>query len=319
MNWLSNPLLILLTFAIVVVFLLALLSPFESLGWWSGWSRKHLEPEMIEQIPQPLPNADLNASYFIVFFSGVIAFSGGAAGNRERRLLENIVKRVSGDTVVISDVFPYSVSNNPLHGERVLSWLWTWLDNQRKRFRSPVNIYAWLIILRNIFQVAISGDRRYGPINNVGVAIEIATSLLLHGYQIQSGKPIYIIGYSGGAQVAVGSARYLHKAFAAPIRVISIGGVISDDPGIAEVDHLYHLQGSKDIFPWIGNVLYPGRWPIVPHSNWNQAKRNGKVTVINMGPVSHFGRHDYFSHSAKFSDGKSHAEKIAEVIANIIK
>ena len=54
MDWLSNPLLILLAFAIVVVFLLALLSPFESLGWWSGWSRKHLEPEMIEQIPRPL-------------------------------------------------------------------------------------------------------------------------------------------------------------------------------------------------------------------------------------------------------------------------
>lgn len=318
MDWLSNPLFFVLGLIIIVVFLLAILSPFESLGWWSGWSRKHLEPETLEQLPQPLPFADVNASYFIVFFSGVIAFSGGAAGNRERRLLENIVKRVSADTVVISDVFPYSVSNNPLNGERQLSWLWTWLDKQRKRFRSPVNIYAWLIILRNIFQVAISADRRYGPINNVGVAIEIAASLLRHGYQIQGGKPIYIIGYSGGAQVAVGSARYLHKAFAAPIRIISIGGVISDDPGIADVDHLYHLQGSKDFFPRIGNVLYPGRWPILPHSYWNQAKRNGKVTVINMGPVSHFGRQDYFSGSAKFSDGQSHAEKTAEVIADII-
>lgn len=154
--------------------------------------------------------------------------------------------------------------------------------------------------------------------NNVGVAIEIATSLLRHGYQIQGGKPLYIIGYSGGAQVAVGSARFLHKAFAAPIRIISIGGVMSDDLGIAEVDHLYHLRGSKDFFPWIGNPLYPGRWPIVPHSRWKQGKRKGKVTVINVGPVSHFGRQDYFSGSVKFSDGQSHAEKTAEVIADII-
>ena len=61
-----------------------------------------------------------------------------------------------------------------------------------------------LINVRNIMQVAVSADPRYGPIYSLGVAKEIARSLARHGYQLGSQKPIFLIGFSGGGQVSVG-------------------------------------------------------------------------------------------------------------------
>ena len=49
------------------------------------------------------------------------------------------------------------------------------------------------------------------------------------GYQ--PGEPITLIGYSGGAQVALGAVTYLKYALDAPIEVISISGVVSGNNG----------------------------------------------------------------------------------------
>jgi hypothetical protein len=126
------------------------------------------------------------------------------------------------------------------------------------------------------------------------------------------------MGWSGGGQIAVGVVPYLNKAFQAPIDVVSVGGVISDDPGIASVNHLIHLQGSKDSFPNISNILYPGRWPIVKHSTWNQAKREGKISVFDPGPMKHTGRGDYFDRKSTLPDGQSHLDKTVAIIATAL-
>jgi hypothetical protein len=116
----------------------------------------------------------------------------------------------------------------------------------------------------------------------------------------------------------VGVVPYLHQAFQAPIHVISIGGVISDDPGIAAVDQLTHLQGSKDNFPSISNILYPGRWPISRHSAWNRAKSSGKITTIAPGPMKHTGRGDYFDHKTTLPDGQRYLDKTVSVIVTAL-
>lgn len=315
MTWALDQLFGLLGLGLLLVFSIAFVSPFEALGWWAGWSRRQLEPDRPGERTGPMPDAKTDAEHYIVYLTGVGGFSGEFLARREIGFLERLAARLPG-AVIVRDVFPFSVTNNPLNGERALAWLWQWLHNMR--LKVPNNVFDLLIVLRNMFQATVSADPRYGPIYNVGVAQEIVKSLLRHGYPAGSGKPITLVCYSGGGQISVGTARYLNKALQAPIRVVSVGGVISDDPGIAHVEHLYHLQGSRDILPLIGAVLYPGRWPLLAYSPWNQARRRGRITVIDPGPMYHIGRRDYFSRSAHLPNGQSHAERTAEIVAGVI-
>ncbi|MFN2277053.1 MAG: CAAX protease, partial [Candidatus Promineifilaceae bacterium] len=155
----------------------------------------------------------------------------------------------------------------------------------------------------------------YGPIYNFGVARELTNSLLQHGYLPDSGIPVAVMGWSGGGQIAAGVTPYLHEGLHAPVSVVSIGGVISDDPGLDKVEHLYHLQGSKDKFPMISQVLYPGRWPIMRHSHWYRAESAGKISVIDPGPMRHTGKGDYLDRHTLLPNGQSNLDRTVEVIA----
>jgi hypothetical protein len=195
--------------------------------------------------------------------------------------------------------------------------MWTWVHTQQ--LANPMHASTFLICARNALHVAVSGDPRYGPLNNFGVATEVARSLIKHGYPVGSGKPITLIGYSGGGQMSIGITRYLHKAFAAPVRIIGMGGVMSNDPGFEVVDHLYQIIGGKDFFPKTGEVLYPLRWSVVPYSHWNTAKREGRVTTINPGDdIYHVGGEDYFSNDGKLPNGQPFMDKILEIVTDIL-
>jgi hypothetical protein len=299
-----EPLFCLITLGIILLIMMAILSPLESLGWWAGWNKKG------SKAANPVTTSEIEpqlADYFIVYLTAIGGVSAADISSRERRFLSHLDQALPGKSVFIDDVFPFSVNNNPLNGERQLSWLWQRIHNSRRRGHGSA--VAGLIFIRNLLQVAVSGDPRYGPIYNVGVAREIARSLMRQGYPLGSGTPIVVIGWSGGGQIAVGVVPYLSQGFQAPIHVISVGGVISDDPGVASVDRLTHLQGSKDKFPSISNILYPGRWGISKHSAWNRAMRAGKITTIDPGPMKHTGREDYFDDRSTLPDGQSYLDK----------
>jgi hypothetical protein len=324
MSWLPDSLICLFGLVVFLVCLLAVFSPFEALSWWAGWSSGELKlrlppPDDLPSVVDTRLDENRPAHSYVVYLTGILSFTGEQIGGREVELMENIAARLPGDEVMIGDVFPYSVTNNPLNGERLLRGLWQWLTDHQKNIKNPVNPYNVLILLRNLFQVAVSADSRYGPINNVGVACEIARSLFRQEYPQGSGKPVYLVGYSGGGQIAVGAARYLREALQAPIYIIGLGGFFTDDRGIASVAHLYQIKGSRDFFPYIGDLLYPGRWPLLPYSAWNQARRQGKISVIDAGPMFHFGRSDYFSHSAKFSEDCSYADRTAKLVVSAIR
>jgi hypothetical protein len=218
--------------------------------------------------------------------------------------------------VVIDDVFPYSVSNNPLDGHRLLAPMWHWL--QQRRERVPDSVFDLLIIARNVMQVGVSADPRYGPVYNAGVAHEIVRSLTRHGYPAGRGLPVYLVGYSGGAQIAVGAAPYLRTTLGTPMFIASVGGVLTDDPGIATVSEVRHFAGSKDPMPLVGAVLWPGRWPLLRRSLWNQVRRQGRIAMRTIGPVTHFGGHDYFSASAVTADGRTNVDQTIENIAAFV-
>jgi len=325
MSLILNITLLLLLLGFIFFIFLALLAPFESLGWWAGWTRRTVERELIGERDDTKPTlsverydsevaAESQPQHYLVYLRG-IATADADPSRREQGFLDYLTKHLP-DSCIVSDVFPYSATNNPLTGERLFARLYQWLNKARTRYR--MSLFAALFILRNLLQVAVSGDRRYGPIYNAGIAREIGYSLMQKCYPVGNGKPIWVMGWSGAGQIAVGAARYLHQLFHAPVYVVSIGGVILDDPGIADIEHFFHLQGSKDHFPLLGDVFSPGRWPFVRHSAWNRAREEGRITVIDPGPMRHTGNGDYFDHKALLPDGKSHAQRTADVIADII-
>ncbi|MFN2173278.1 MAG: hypothetical protein ACK2U0_07255 [Candidatus Promineifilaceae bacterium] len=308
MSTIITPLAYLIALALLLLIGMALLAPFESLGWWAGWTKRDLQPSIqLEEL-----NPEVNpAAIYIVYLTAI----GGISANlssREQRFLDRLEAAYPEKVVIIDDVFPFSATNNPLNGERPLAWLWQRLHNSR--LGGKASIFATLIFARNLFQVAVSGDPRYGPIYNFGVARELIRSLIHHGYPPNSGIPIAVMGWSGGAQIAVGVAPYLHQALGAPIKIVSIGGVISDDPGLDQVEHLYHIQSTIDQYPRISELLYPGRWRIMRHSHWYRAENGGRISVINPGPMRHTGKGDYLDRNTLLANGQSNLDRTVEVI-----
>jgi len=293
----------------LLVFLFAgVLSPFEALGWWAGWYGDDENVPSVQVSP-------VTAERFVVFLSGINSVSGEAFAEREVAFLERLKRDLDDSgSVLVDDIFPYSVTERALTGRRVFSWFWRWALRSKV---SGAGLARSLINVRNLWQVAVSADSRYGPIYNQGSASMILNGLQRHGYTLGSSVPVTLIGYSGGGQVAVGAAPHLKTVVRAPIAVISLGGVISADPGLLTLEHLYHLYGARDNVQRLGNIFFPGRWSFIP-SPWNSAKKRGVVELISMGPSDHTGPGGYLDGASHLPDGRSYLDQTVETIAGLI-
>ncbi len=308
MNWLIDHLWHLAALVGLVVLAFGVISPFEALRWWA---------QDVDLTMPSMPKGkrlDGSPSCFVVYLTG-IGGSGEDLARREVGFVERVQERVP-EAILVTDVFPFSVTNNPLTGERPLAWLWSYLH--RARLTAKSLLFEFWIGARNVFQVAVCSDPRYGPVFNLGIAREVFASLLQKGYDPRRRTPIFLIGYSGGAQVALGAACYLTR-LRSKVTVITVGGVFSSIPGILLADHLYCLTGSRDRTIHLGPLMFPGRWKISQASVWNQAKREGKVTVIELGPMIHSGKGDYFTRSVFLEDGTSYADHTADTVAEILR
>lgn len=300
------------TLALILIFgflITAALAPFETLGWWAGWFGPELEdrdaPSLIEQASE--------ANSFVVFLAGIHTVSEETYAVREKGLLERLRERLPKDKIL--EIFPYSVNNRALTGQRFFAWFWR-LALKLKLNR--VALAGIIINMRNVFQVAVSADRRYGPLYNQGTTETIYRALLQEGYTPGSGVAVTLIGYSGGGQIAAGTVSYLKAMLDAPITVISLGGIMASEDGMLLLEKLYHLVGSRDRVVKLG-YLFPGRWKLLPYSAWNQALAKGIVKIIPMGPVDHTGKDGYLDIKFTLPDGRSSMEQTVDVMAAIIE
>jgi hypothetical protein len=307
---------LLLTGVFLLIIASALLAPLESLGWWAGWYGEKEAPPVpgratvvSTSVPEsPAPSA-------LVYLSGIGAIDAASIPQEEIDWGLMAIKRLPG-VLVVPDVYPYSVTNAGLTTDRGFSRMYAWME--RRRLENPYDALQFVINLRNLFQVAVSADRRYGPIYNLGVANEIVKALQNRGYRVGSGKPVALLGFSGGGQVALGAATYLEPMLKAPIRIISVGGVMSDDPGVNHIVKLYHLYGENDPVQSLGEKLYAGRWSWFPNSEWNQAVKAGTIEFVSMGPMAHNGSANYFGWTAFTPAGASYAVATVDVIGDLL-
>ncbi len=356
------PLLDILTFlgvVLVAILVFGALAPLETLGWWAGWfgrPREATEPRFED-------DSTRGAQHYLVFLSSIHSVAGAAFARREIDLLERLREQLPA--VEVLEVFPYSVTNRALTGQRAFAWFWRWALSMKLSNRALAGLAGSVINLRNLWQVAVSADRRYGPLYNHGSADLIVDALLHRGYDLQrvaysltnppesphgdqrgvrldpvepffgmplwtadsiivkpavnACAPITLVGYSGGGQIAVGAAGHLKELIDADVSVIALGGLLSADPGLDAVQRLYYLAGRKDRIHRFGTLLFPGRWPVFSYSSWNQAKAQGRVRIVDMGPVDHTGRGGYLDNMAILPDGRSHLQQTVEVIAGFIQ
>ena len=186
---------------------------------------------------------------------------------------------------------------------------------ERVRSQGRVSV---LINLRNLMQLFVCADRRYGPTYNMGTAGEIHRSLVRHGHRPGSDDEVVLLGWSGGGQIALGAAWYL-EAMGLKVSVLSLGGMLSDDIALARIDHLWHLYGTKDFLQASGKLLFAGRWPAAKKSPWNEALAQGKISMIELGPYNHNVKEHYFDYESKLPSGTSYAGHVIDTIEGILE
>ena len=175
---------------------------------------------------------------------------------------------------------PYTVNNLALTGQPFFGRIWRWA--LRRKLDGPA-LAGMIINVRNAFQVWVSVDHRYGPLYNQANAEVLYHALLRYDYPMERDDvPVYVIGYSGAGQMAVGTMTYLREWLPGPLYTISLGGVYGSDPGLLATDHLFHLHGRNDRAIWLRH-LAPGRWPIFAASEYNRAKRQGRISYNRYG------------------------------------
>ena len=305
----------LIGFLLGVVFLALAFGPLESLGWWRDKGAARVRDSLQRLVSeQPAGAAAPDYEQFVVYLSGIGAIDPTSVPPEEVPLVEALRERLP-TFCVADDVFPYSVSNRGLTAQRALAGLWRRVE--KLRLDNPSSLLGMLVNARNAIQLFVCADRRYGPTYNIGTAQEILRSLIRHGYRLGSGVPVTLIGWSGGAQIALGACWYLGK-LDLPLRVISLGGMMADDHGIDHLEQLTHLRGSRDPLERLGWIIFAGRWPGAVGSPWSRAREEGRIEVITLGPMQHNGTAHYFDSATLAPDGRSYLQVSTDAIQAVL-
>ncbi|RMF66224.1 MAG: CAAX protease, partial [Cyanobacteria bacterium J069] len=221
----------------------------------------------------------------------------------------------------IKGIMSYSVMNRSLTERRMLAFFWRLADRLQM---SPSGgllglLLSFVINLRNVIVVGVTADQRYGPIYGQGTAQVMFNSLMNYGYRPNSGVPVTLLGYSGGAQVALRAALTLKQLLKAPIDVISLAGVVSGNHNLLELEHFYHLVGDRDWVEKQGAVLFPQRWRLFFLSPWNRARQRRKITISSLGSMGHNGADGPYSVTARLPDGRTHLEVSVRAVSDILQ
>lgn len=218
--------------------------------------------------------------------------------------------------ILIDHFYPYSPVNEDLTGKRFFSFIWKRLIENRKNL-VKLRYILFIVNIRNLFQVMVSADKRYGPIYNFATAERIARVLKKNG--CRDGDNICLIGVSGGAQVAVSSTVYLKNFLDCPISAITVGGILASDISVKQIERLYFIYGTRDLVEKCGLLFTPGRWLFAFNSFWNQAKRQGKIIFIRLERFKHNGKGSYNDDSYKEKNKKiSNMKIVTEEIIKIL-
>lgn len=307
--------LIVLTVGFLVLW--GMLAPITTIVWWLNQTSEKLGIKEEEEKPAVLQQAAVVApasriGCYVVFLPGVGNFSPDEITEGERYFIDELTARHS-NCVAVKDVFPYSVLNKDLGHQAFLAPLW---QAAKESDGFPGQIF---IQIRNLWRFAISADDRYGPVYNLGIARTIVERMNAAHPIARSAQPINLIlmSTSGGTQVALGATDHLRDWIPkARIVVVSIGGTFEGRAGFNNANHVYHLYGDRDWVTQLPFVVFPARWRWVVGSPVNQARKQGRYTVCNVGSQKHDGSQGYFGEAIAFNH-TSYLKETLEQVAQL--
>ncbi|XVU21751.1 hypothetical protein ACQPZJ_31335 [Actinoplanes sp. CA-054009] len=280
----------------------ALLARFELMTYAARWRAP------AGALPPGMPYArgaepDRPPAAYLVYLDGI-----GKRRFRDTRDGGKLVRAViegAPELRVLGQVLPYSPLADPLADRPV----WTWL-----RHRAGL-----LLFLHNVMQIFIAADRRYRPLYNRAVGSQIAEQLRHAGYRPDCGIPVVLLGYSGGAQLALGAVDELWSRLRAPLWPITLGGFHNGANDLTHAEHVDQLTSGADWIERTGTKIFPQRWAGWRRSGWNRARRAGKIAVHRLDPATHVGPLSYISPSALLPDGRSHLDRTAATVIEIVR
>lgn len=280
----------------------ALLARFEVMIYAAGWRTP------VKHLPARIPYARGAAAVpapdcYLVYLDGIGKRRFG--DTRDGGQLVRAILDTAPEFRVLGQIQPYSPLAVPL-GSRPI---WVWL-------RRRIGI---VLFLHNVVQVFVAADRRYRPLYNQAVGVQIADQLRQAGYARDSGVPVVLLSYSGGAQVATGAAAELRAQLRAPLILINIGGFHSGANSLAGVYSVHELTSRFDRIARVGRWVFPPRWRVAGFSGWNRAIRNGDVHVHGLEPATHVGPLSYISATTTLPDGRTPLERTTQLVVSIIR
>jgi hypothetical protein len=303
----------LLWFGFIALLVAALIAPLETLGWWAGWFGGQIVTGPSAAVGTHRTDG---ISRYMVYLDGVGQSSSKYTPDVET-FLDALAPALPQRIRLVRGLMVYSVLNKPLEEDPLMSSFWAVID--RLRFARPSSVLGMFVNLRNMLIVAVSADPRYGPIYNYGIAQQLYDGLVAAGYQVGSGVPVTLVGYSGGGQMSAASASFLKRAIRAPIEVISLGGVMSGTNDFLDLEQLNHLVGDKDGVERLGPLFFPSRWKIVWNSYWNRARKLGIIILKSLGPVGHQVPGGMFDPDARLPNGQTNLQHTIEEISDIVR
>jgi hypothetical protein len=279
-----------------------LLARYEVLAYSAGWRAPTTE------LPDGVPYArgaaaDSPPGAYLVYLDGI--GKRRFLDTRDGGLLVEAVIVGAPELRVLGQLQPYSPLDEPLADRPVWAWL-------RRRV-------GLLLFLHNVVQTFVAADHRYRPLYNRAVGSQIATQLQLAGYQPDSGIPVVLLSYSGGAQVATGAVDALHTQLRSPLLLITLGGFHNGANDLTHAEHVHQLTSANDPIERLGTWIFPQRWRLLRRSGWNRARRAGKITVHRLDPATHVGPHSYISPEAWLPDGRSYLDRTTDTVIALIR
>ena len=301
---------VLLVFLGFALYPMLTLGPYIRAGCRIDIHRSRIPPD--RNVRRPDPDSDA----FVLFLSGVGRVSALTMSRREQGILQRLSELCEG-TVLLDDVFAYSINNLPLVSHRRLSPMWRWALRHKLKKRLHNSAVGYLINLRNILHILISADSRYAMVYNRGCAKVITDHLQQYGYDLSRPKPLVIVSYSGAGQIAAGAVQHLWDEYRLPVYVLMLACFFTGS-GVDRANHVWEFIGSADQAYRFCLVFSPSRWLIPRLSLWRRLTKAGRTTRIDMGAMKHTGRGGYLDRNSVTPEGVSFIDATAESMAEVI-
>lgn len=278
---------------LIVIALTGMYSVMADFVFWEGWQQGLPDPSHLFESSEATESCH---RHFVVYLDGIHQ-SEESHPPRVSDFLDVLEQGIADDMLLVKGIEAYTIMPVGLRASSYSQWFWQRLFALQEQH--PIGLIrflcAFFVQANNVIKVGISSDRRYGPVMNYELALKIARRLEGLGFHPSRASRVVLVGYSGGGEMAIGTAAMLQKICHVPVQVITVCGVFSGNGDLTSVDHVAMVVGSRDPVAALGRIAYPGRLVLLPLSNWNRWQRTRSLHRYSIDGMSHNGDSGPFS------------------------